>query len=116
MADPHTGNIERNVAEAEHIGPDWTGDNIHAKKVANYETADGVSWSRAGTPTATRLDDTSTPTTTYIGKAQIGSATSAAVWQIASLNTSSGLIKTWADGDSLFNNVWDNRATTITYS
>jgi len=64
---------------------------------------------------ATRLDDTSTPAITYIGKSHIGSATSAAVWQIASLNTSSGLIKTWADADALFNNVWDNR-TSLTYS
>ena len=32
----HTGNIERNTAESEHIGPDWTGDNINAKKVAVY--------------------------------------------------------------------------------
>jgi hypothetical protein len=31
-----TGNIERNVAESEHVGPDWTGDNIHAKKVVGY--------------------------------------------------------------------------------
>jgi hypothetical protein len=104
-----TGDRVKQTAEAEHIGPEYTGDNISAKKVALYEALDGVNWSRKGTPTATRIDD-SAGTTIYIGKAPIGSATSAAVWQIAKLDTSSGLIKTWSDGDSLFNNIWDNRA------
>lgn len=64
---------------------------------------------------AVRLDDSTTANVTYIGKAPIGTATSTARWQIASLNTASGLIKTWADGDDLFNNVWDDRAS-LTYS
>lgn len=66
-------------------------------------------------PFATRIDDTTTANTTYIGKAAIGAATSSAVWQISKLDTSSGLIKTWADGDTLFNNIWDNRAS-LSYS
>ncbi len=61
------------------------------------------------------VDDYTTPNIQYIGRAAIGSATSAAVWQIAKLDTSSGLVKTWADGDALFNNVWNNR-TSLTYS
>lgn len=65
--------------------------------------------------TATRIDDTTTANTTYIGKAPIGSATSSAVWQISKLDTSSGLIKTWADGDASFNNVWDDRVS-LSYS
>lgn len=64
---------------------------------------------------ASRIDDTTTANTTYIGKAAIGSATSGAVWQIAKLDTSSGMVKTWADGDSLFNNIWDDRAS-LSYS
>lgn len=63
---------------------------------------------------ATRLDDTSTANTTYIGKAAIGSATSSAVWQIAKLDTSSGLVKTWA-GSAGFTQIWDDR-TSIIYS
>lgn len=63
---------------------------------------------------AVRLDDSNDPIL-YIGKASIGSATSSSVWQIAKLDTSSGLIKTWADGDSLFNNKWDDRAS-LTYN
>lgn len=47
---------------------------------------------------------------TYIGKAVIGSATSAAVWQIKRLDTTNGLEKLFADGDDLFNNVFDSYA------
>jgi len=63
---------------------------------------------------ATRLDTVTTADVTYIGKAPTGSAESEAVWQIAKLDVSSGLSKTWADGDSQYNNVWDNRAS-LTY-
>lgn len=66
-------------------------------------------------PLATRLDDATTANVTYIGKAAIGSDTSTATWQIAKLDTSSGLVKTWADGDASYDNVWDNRAT-LTYA
>lgn len=59
---------------------------------------------------ATRVDDTTTASTTYIGNAPIGSATSSAVWQIYKIDESSGMVKTWADGDANYDNVWDNRA------
>jgi hypothetical protein len=61
---------------------------------------------------AIRLDDTADPIL-YIGKALVGSDESAAVWQIAKLDTSSGLTKTWAGTG--FDQVWANR-TTLTYS
>lgn len=64
---------------------------------------------------AVRIDDVSTPGVVYIGKAATAALTSTAVWQVAKLDTSSGLIKTWADGDASFDNTWDER-TTITYS
>ncbi len=76
---------------------------------------DGVSLRRKQSDiTATRLDDTSTATTTYIGKAPVGSLVSSAVWQIAKLDTSSGLIKTWS-GNAGFTQVWADR-TSLTYS
>jgi hypothetical protein len=48
----------------------------------------------------------------YIGKAAFGSAKSAAVWQIQRLvYTGDNLTDIlWADGDTEFDNVWDNRA------
>lgn len=51
----------------------------------------------------------------YIGEAAIGSATNAAVWRIKKIDETSGLIITWADGNSNFDNVWDLRAD-LTYS
>ena len=49
----------------------------------------------------------------YVGKAVIGALTSAGLWQIKKLaydgNTNLTSVK-WADGDSSFDNVWDDRA------
>lgn len=58
---------------------------------------------------ALRLDEASA-TITYIGKASTGSDDASAVWSIKRMNTASGLEITWADGDALFDNVWDDRA------
>lgn len=54
-------------------------------------------------------------TTTYVGKAAIGSATSSAVWQVQKIDESSGTIVTWADGNDEFDNVFDNYAS-LSYS
>lgn len=53
---------------------------------------------------------------TYFGKAVPGTLTSAATWQIQRMGVV-GAVTTydWADGDSEFNNVWDNR-TALIYS
>lgn len=63
----------------------------------------------------TLLDDYTTTNVTYVGKAAIGSATSAAVWQIQKIDESSGLVITWG-GTGAFDQVWDNRATTVVYA
>ena len=63
----------------------------------------------------TEIDDASS-TVTYVGLADPGSATSAAVWQIKKLTTSGSVTTvTLADGNSNFDNVWDNRAS-LSYS
>lgn len=64
---------------------------------------------------AVKLDDTSTASVTYIGKAAVGSSGASAVWQIQKMDESSGLVITFADGDSSFNNIWNNR-TSLSYS
>lgn len=64
------------------------------------------------------LDDVTTTNVTYVGKAPIGSATSSAVWQIKRLDesgTPNTLVIKYADGDALYNNVWDNRSA-LTYN
>lgn len=54
--------------------------------------------------------------TTYIGKAPHGAATSSASWQIKRIVESAGVTTiTWADGNSAFDNIWDNRAS-LSYS
>ena len=63
---------------------------------------------------AIRIDEASA-TVTYIGKAATGSATSGALWQVQKIDTTTGTVITWADGNGDFDNIWDNRAT-LTYS
>lgn len=69
-------------------------------------------------PYAVRIDQAADGVTYYTGQAPIGSATSSAVWRIKKTllsDTSDDVVVTWADGDSLFNNIWDNRLS-LTYS
>lgn len=50
-------------------------------------------------------------TTSYLGKAAVGSSESGSVWQIQKLVFNGDDVSIyWADGDSLFNNNWSNRA------
>lgn len=114
MSIPNTSERSTELDRQENI----TKGNLSAKRVAIFQydaDTDTLQSGLSERALATRIDDTSTANTTYIGKASIGASASASVWQIAKLDTSSGLIKTWADGDALFNNVWDDR-TSLTYS
>jgi len=62
----------------------------------------------------TRLDEASA-TITYVGVAAPGTATSAASWRIKRLDSTAGLIVLYADADTNFDNIWDNRAA-LTYT
>ena len=56
------------------------------------------------------LIEDASPTVTYIGEAAIGSDTSAPVWRIKRIQTTGSLLAIdWADKNSRFDNVWDNR-------
>jgi hypothetical protein len=59
--------------------------------------------------------DSVVSTTFYLGKAFTGTATSEAKWQIKKIDESAGTVITWADGNSDFDNVWDNRQS-LSYS
>lgn len=60
--------------------------------------------------------DEASATITYIGKASTSALTSNAVWQIMKMEISGSITTiTYADGDSEFNNIWDNRAS-LSYS
>ena len=62
----------------------------------------------------TRIDEAS-GTVTYIGTANPGTATSAASWQIKKIDSTNPTSILFADGDSSFNNVWNDRAS-LSYS
>lgn len=59
-------------------------------------------------------DDQTTGGVVYVGYAEPGTLTSEAAWRIKKINTSNYPITTWADGDTLFNNVYDDR-TSLSY-
>ena len=66
----------------------------------------------------TALDYDSSGNLIYIGKANMGSAKSDAVWNIRKLvyDASNNLTDMlWANGDGAFNNIWNNRIA-ISYS
>lgn len=55
-------------------------------------------------------------TVIYKGEALPGSLTSASVWRVRKLTlTGDDVAETWADGDSNFDNVWDDRVS-LSYS
>lgn len=51
---------------------------------------------------------------TYIGYAAAGSTTSSAVWMIVRIDASGNQLH--ADGNTNFDNIFDNAATTVVYS
>jgi len=57
------------------------------------------------------------PVYNYVGEAATGSSTAAAVWKIYRITNSgtASIRKHWADGNDLFDNVWDDRAS-LTYT
>lgn len=61
------------------------------------------------------LDNTTTSDITYIWEASIWTATSAGSWRIKRLNETSWLNVGWADSNTNFDNIWDNRAS-LSYS
>lgn len=62
------------------------------------------------------LIDEASATITYVGKASTSALTSNAVWQIMKMETSGSITTiSYADGNSEFDNIWDNRAS-LTYN
>jgi hypothetical protein len=64
---------------------------------------------------AVRIDDTTTPDVTYFGWAPTGMTDSEEKWCIMKMDETSGVVILWADGNDQYDNVWDDRATTVVY-
>ena len=78
-------------------------------------SADNDSIATRAQALALRLDDTTTPSVTYVGEAPVGTATGTSAWRIKKLDETSGLVISWADGNGNFDNNWNNRAS-LSYS
>lgn len=66
-------------------------------------------------PEAMQIDEADA-STTYVGWAEPASATSGAVWKVQKIAVSGTATSiTWADGNTLYDNIWDNRAS-LSYS
>ena len=63
---------------------------------------------------ALQFDNASDPIL-YIGQAPTGVPTSIAKWQIMRINVTTGVVIQWADGNDLFDNVWNDR-TSLSYA
>lgn len=91
--------------------PDPSGDDIATLVVGGRHTQ-----VVAPAALATRYDAVSSALA-YVGMAEAGSLPASAVWRIARITTSGagGVTVEYADGDTAFDNVWNNR-TGLTYS
>lgn len=74
-----------------------------------------------GTPNiGSHLQEVASTTVTYEGWAvRKGAATSSSIWKIRKItyDENGDFTKSeWADGNELYDNEWDNRATTVVYS
>ena len=58
---------------------------------------------------------TTSGTVTYLALAKPGTTESSALWQARKIDATTGAVITWADGDTLFNNVATD-LTALTYS
>lgn len=115
MANPNNQSSPRIKRSEQYIQNASFDEEFQVLALENLEF-DGSSMQRKNSDNvAVRTDSTTTANTTYIGSAPPGTATSSASWQIFKIDTSSGTSITWADGDSNYNNVWDNRAS-LSYS
>lgn len=101
------GNTVPDITKSEHIGPKDTGDNINAKRVANY-VWDGVNWQRSTNgANLTERYDYDDATTIYTGSATVGTTEGSTGWTITKYdltdtNNASGKIATDVS--------WTNRA------
>lgn len=57
------------------------------------------------------IDETSTPNAVYIGQADPGTSVATAGWRIKQILESGGTHINWANGNSGFNKVWNDRLT-----
>ena len=99
------------------LGYAWNTDTLSYEVITTGGTGSGVDVyvTNPVVSEAMRVDS-SAGVTVYVGTALAGTATSSAAWKISRV-TSIGATATteWADGNVLYDNVWDDRAA-LSYS
>lgn len=106
MARNDGGNVVPRITKAEHIGPLDTGDNIEAKRVANYDW-NGVGWQRSGAAIAERYDY-SDSSTIYTATAPVGTLDADETWTIIKYDLTDS---SDASGKVAIGVAWTDRAT-----
>ena len=102
--------INKSTQEMQNLGFD-TEFNVPTVEPLGY---DGVALQRFGAD-AMAVRITVSGTNKYIGLAAPGTAQASALWQAFKIDTASGTVITWADGDANFNNVATD-LTVLSYS
>jgi hypothetical protein len=74
----------------------------------------GVSVEQNSDRLLTLLFDEASTTVSYVGEAATASSSAASVWRIRKIETLPTVSVKYADGNTHFDNVWDNRAS-LTY-
>lgn len=92
------------------------GSGVNRLKINADGSINAVTGSTSATPNNVLMAYKSTDNKViYIGEAVNASLTSAALWKITRLDTTTLLAVTYADGNLNFDNVWDNRES-LTYT
>jgi hypothetical protein len=113
MSNPIGGDRVKQTAEAEHIGPDYTGDNISAKKTANY-VWNGSAWERMTQPGGT--SGATTWGTNDIEDPYYGQTTADGTWRILKVTDTSVTYATVSNNGTVtsYTDAWTAKAT-LTY-
>lgn len=92
----------------------WNPSTLSWEALTNTEvtvgelTVSGVAISNWPSPSIIKVDSASS-SITYIGEAVPGSLDNSSVWRIKRIDTTSGVVILFADGDTNYNNRWDQR-------
>ena len=101
-----TGNIQPQLDNDEHLEVD----GFMGKKVMPYViNPDGTADLQENPDNALEVDDYTTTDITYIGWAAAGATTNSAEWKVCKWDETTGAKRTWANGRTLYENIWDNR-------
>lgn len=101
------------MGNSDKVRKETTGTDVGSKRGIDVSVIAGGS---AASVYAIRTDESSTANTLYAGFADAGTATSAASWRVFRMvDTSGDLVIQYADGNTSFDNVWDNRVS-LSYS